>query len=68
MGFMSEKRRDLLRALRNHGNIKDAALVLGISEDAAKARLFSLRLAYSDNRQDVVEYERWKIDLGGKYL
>jgi len=65
---MTEKRRELLRELRNHGSLKSAALVLGISEDAAKARLFSLRLAYSDNRADVIEYERWKIEMGGKYL
>jgi len=63
MGFMTIKRRELLETLANHGTVANAAKIIGISEDAAKSRLYSLRVAYDRNKQDCVEYEKYKLKL-----
>lgn len=67
MGFMTEKRREVLEAIANHGTIANAAKVIGVSEETAKGRLYSLRVAYDVNKRDCVEYERYKLRIG-KYL
>jgi predicted transcriptional regulator len=63
LGFLTDKRLELLEAIIAHGSLKEAAKVVGISEEAAKGRLFSLRMAYDDNKKDCTGYEKYRLKL-----
>jgi len=66
--FMTEPRRQLLNALMKANSIAEAAETLGISQTAARQRLYGLRVSYRDALKDMKEYRGFRAKMRTKYL